>query len=106
MYDHVPKSVETSYEGKAAILMNQEVRTDRSIPNNKPDNIIRDNKIGTDMLIDVTIPGDFKIQRPYIRNSAHVECESKSDTVNNRGDWNHFNITHIIPQQHTRKARN
>ena len=25
-------------------------------------------------------------------NSAHVECESWSDTGNNRGEWNHFKI--------------
>jgi hypothetical protein len=24
-----------------------------------------------------------------------VECESKSDTGNNRGDWKHFKITHL-----------
>jgi len=39
-------------------------------------------------------------------NSAHVEYESKSDTGNNRGDWNHFKIAQIIPEQHTGKARN
>jgi hypothetical protein len=27
-YDHVPKSVETSHEGKVTILRNQQVRTD------------------------------------------------------------------------------
>jgi len=34
------------------------VRTDRTIPNQKPDIIIRDNKEGTSMLIDAAIPGD------------------------------------------------
>jgi len=57
-YDHVPKSVETSHKAKVTILWNQQVRTDRTIPNNKPDIIIRDNKKGTCMLIDVAIPGD------------------------------------------------
>ena len=37
--EHVPKSVETSQEGKVTILWNQLVQTDRTIPNNKPDNI-------------------------------------------------------------------
>ena len=41
-YEHVPKSVETSEEGKVTMLWNQQVQTDRTIPNNKPD-IIRDN---------------------------------------------------------------
>ena len=39
-------------------------------------------------------------------NSAHVESESKGDTGNNRGDWDHFRITQTAPEQHTRKARN
>ena len=43
-YEHVPKSVETSQEGKVAILWNQQVETDRTIPNSKPDIIIRDNE--------------------------------------------------------------
>jgi hypothetical protein len=37
---------------------------------------------------------------------AHVECGSKSVTSYNRGDWNHFKITQIIPEQHTGKERN
>ena len=50
-YDHVSKSVETSHEGKVAILWNQQVRDDRTLPNNKPDIIVPDNKQGTRMLI-------------------------------------------------------
>jgi hypothetical protein len=42
-YEHVPKSVETSQGGKVTILCNQQMQTDRTIPNNKPDIIIRDN---------------------------------------------------------------
>ena len=49
---------------------------------------------------------DFKIQRPYNRNRAHVEYKSISDTSNNRDDWNHFKIILKIPEQHTGKARN
>ena len=36
----------------------------------------------------------------------HVECESKNDNGNNRGDWNHVKITQTIPGQHSRKAQN
>ena len=43
-YDRVPESVETSDESKVTILWNQQMRTDRTIPNHKPDIIIRDNK--------------------------------------------------------------
>jgi hypothetical protein len=35
-YDHVPKSVETSHKGKVTILWNQQVQTNRTIPNNQP----------------------------------------------------------------------
>jgi hypothetical protein len=37
------------------------VQTDRTIPNNKPDIIIRDNEKGTCMLIDVAIPEDRNV---------------------------------------------
>jgi hypothetical protein len=57
-YEHVPRSVETSEVGKVTILWNQQVQTDRTIPNNKPYIMIRDNEKGTCMQIDVAIPGD------------------------------------------------
>jgi hypothetical protein len=59
--DHVPKSVEISHNGKIAILWNQQVRSDRTRPNNKPDIIIRDNNQGTCMLIDIAITGDRNV---------------------------------------------
>jgi len=37
------------------------VQTDRTIPNNKPDIIIRDNETGTCMSIDVAISGDRNV---------------------------------------------
>jgi hypothetical protein len=99
-YEHVPKSVETSQMGKVTVLWNQQVQTDRTIPNNKPGIIIRDNEKGTCMLIDVAIPGDRnvikkeaeRILKRYNRNTAHVECKNKADASNNRGNWNHFKI--------------
>ena len=77
---------------------------------------MRDNKQGTCMAIDDEISFRqkcyqerslevLKIQGPYNRNSAHVECERKSDTGNNRGDWNHLNTIQTEPEQHTAKAR-
>ena len=57
-YEHVPKSVQTSQGGKVTILWNQQIQTDKIIPNNKPDIIIRDNEKGTCMLIDVEISGE------------------------------------------------
>jgi hypothetical protein len=46
-YEHVPESTETSREGKVTVFWNQQVQTDRTIPNNKPDIIIRDNEKAT-----------------------------------------------------------
>jgi hypothetical protein len=43
-YKHVPNSVATNQGGKVNILWNQQVQTERIIPNNKPDIIIRDNE--------------------------------------------------------------
>jgi hypothetical protein len=44
LYEHVPKSPDTSKVGKVTILLNQQVQTDRTIPHNKPDIIMRDNE--------------------------------------------------------------
>jgi hypothetical protein len=60
-YEHVPKSVETSQEGKVTILWNQQIQTDRTIPNNKPVIVIHDYEKGTCMLLDVAIPGDRNV---------------------------------------------
>jgi hypothetical protein len=49
-YEHVPNSVVTNQGGKVTILWNQQVQTGRTIPNNKPDIIIRDNEKRTCML--------------------------------------------------------
>jgi hypothetical protein len=57
-YKLVPKSIETNQGSKVNILWNKQMQTDRTIPNNKPDIIIRDNKKRTCMLIDAAISGD------------------------------------------------
>ena len=54
-------TVETSQGGKVIILWNQKAQTDRTIPNNKPGIIIRDNEKGTCMLKDVAILGDINM---------------------------------------------
>jgi hypothetical protein len=72
-YDHVPKSVETSHEGKVTIQWIRQVRTDRTIPNIKPDIITRDNKQGTCMLIDVAIPGDRNVIKKNLRRFKNVK---------------------------------
>jgi len=62
-YEHVPKSGETSQGGKVTILWNQQVQTDRNIPQNKPDIIICDNEKGTCMLIDAALSGDRNVTK-------------------------------------------
>jgi hypothetical protein len=53
--------VETSRGGKVTILWNQQIQTDRTIPNNKPDIVKRENQKGTCMLIEYAIPGDRNV---------------------------------------------
>ena len=48
-----------------------------------------------------TVSKTSKQQQTYNRNTAYVECKSKSDA-----NWNHLQIVQKIPQQHTGKARN
>ena len=51
----------TGQGGDVTILWTQQVQTDRTIPNNKPNIIIRDNQKRTCMLIDVAISGDRNV---------------------------------------------
>jgi hypothetical protein len=83
-YEHVPKSVETSQEGKVTILWNQQVQTDRTIRNNKPDIITRGNEKGTCMLIDVAISGE----RNVIKQEAEKILKYKDLTIEIQGMWN------------------
>jgi len=83
-YEHVPKSVETNQAGKVNILWNQQIQTDRTIPNNKPDIIIRDNENGTCVLIDVAISGD----RNVIKKEAEKILKYKDLTIEIQRMWN------------------
>ena len=89
-YEHVPKSVETGHEGNVTILWNQ-VQTDRTIPKNKPDIIIRDNEKRTCRLIDVAISGD----RNMIKKEAEKILKYKDLTVETHCMWNAK--TKVIP---------
>jgi hypothetical protein len=83
-YEHVPKSIETVQGGNVIILWNQQVQTDRTIPNNKPDIIFRDNKKRTCMLIDVAILGD----RNVIKKEAEKILKYKDLTIEIQRMWN------------------
>ena len=83
-YEHVPKSLETSQGGKVTILWNQQAQTDRTIPNNKPDIIIRDNENGTCMLMDVAISGE----RNVIKKEVEKILKYKDLTAEIQRMWN------------------
>ena len=71
-------------EAQVTILCNQQVQTDRTIPNNKPDIIVRDNEKETCMLIDVAISGD----RNVIKKEAEKVLKYKDLTVEIQRMWN------------------
>jgi len=83
-YEHVPKSVETSQGDKVTILWNQQIQIVRTIPNNKPDIIIRDNEKGTCMLIDVAISGDRNVNK----KEAEKILKYKDLTIEIQRTWN------------------
>jgi hypothetical protein len=83
-YEHIPKSVETGQGGNVTILWNQQVQTDGTIPNNKPDIIIRDNEKRTCMLIDVAISED----RNMIKKEAEKILKYKDLTIEIQRMWN------------------
>ena len=66
-------------------MWNQQVRTDRTIPNNKPNIIIRDNEKRTCILIDVAISGDSN----EIKKEAEEILKYKDITIEiQRSVWN------------------
>ena len=65
-------------------MWNQQVQTDRTILNNKPDIIIRDNEKGTCLLIDVAISGD----RNVIKKEAEIILKYKDLTTEIQRMWN------------------
>jgi hypothetical protein len=81
MYQNWPKK---SHEVKVTTLWNQQVRTDRTIPNNKLDIIIHDNKKGTSMSIDVAICGD----RNVIKKEAEKILKCKYLVIEIQDMWN------------------
>jgi len=90
----VPKLVETSQGSKVTILLNQQVQTDGTVPNNKPDIIIRDNEMGIYMLIDVAISGD----RNMIKKEAEKIVKYEDLKIEIQRMWNVKTVkTKVIP---------
>jgi hypothetical protein len=90
-YEHVPNSVQTAHEGKVSTLWTQQIQTDRTIHNNKPDIIIRDHEKGTFVLIDVAVSGD----RSVVKNEAEKILKHKDLTIEIQRMWNVK--TNVIP---------
>jgi hypothetical protein len=90
-YEHVPKSLKTNQGGKVTMLWNQQVQTDRTVPNNKPDIVTRDYEKGTCMLIDVAISGD----RNVIKKEAEKILKYEDLTIEMQRVWNIK--TRVIP---------
>ena len=113
---HIPKLAETSPEGNVMILCNQQVLSNRTIPNNKLDIIIHDDEKGTRMLIDAANSGDKNVikkegkeilkYKDLIIEIQRMWNVKTNDTSNKRSNWNHFKIIQKIPEQHTGKTRN
>jgi hypothetical protein len=87
----------------------------RNMPNNKLDIAIRDNEKGTGVLTDVAISGERNVIKQEAENTLKYKdltiyiqslwkCKNKSDTSNNRGDWNHLKIIQKIPERHNWKV--
>jgi hypothetical protein len=69
--------------GEVTILWNQQVKTNRAIPNNKP-GIIISNEKRTCMLIDVAIPGDGNV----IKKEAEKILKYKYLVIEIQRMWN------------------
>jgi hypothetical protein len=82
-YEYVPKSVETSRENKVAVLWNQQVTTERTICNSKPDIIVSDNEKGTCMFIDFAISRD----RNVIKKAAEKLLKYKDLRIEIQRVW-------------------
>jgi hypothetical protein len=65
-------------------MWNQQVQTDRTLPNNKPGIIICDNEKRTCILIDVAISGDINV----IKKEAEKILKYKDFTIEIQRMWN------------------
>jgi hypothetical protein len=80
-------------QGKVTRLSKQQVQTDRNIPSNNPDIIIRDSEKGTHTLIDDVISGD----RNVIKKEAGNILKYSDLITEIQHTWNvKANVTSII----------
>jgi hypothetical protein len=76
------QTAETSYESKVTTQI--QVRSNRTISNNKSDNIIRNNEEGTYLLIGVSISADGNV----IKREAKNILKYKDLTTEIQNTWN------------------
>lgn len=77
-YQHKPDRVMENDE--VTILWDSQIQTDRHIPCNKPDIVIKEKKTRKCVMIDVSIPSDYNIQRKATEKMSkyvdlQIECE-------------------------------
>lgn len=58
-YQHIPNKVTTSEE--VTVLWDMQIQTDRHIPANKPDIVIRDKRTSQCYIVDVSVPADGNV---------------------------------------------
>ena len=96
--------VNKSHDGNVCVLWNQKLLTDRTIPNNKSDFIIRDNKQGTFLLINFAVPRNGKVIKREAEKILQYKdliieiqrmwnVEEKVIPVIIGANWNHLKIT-------------
>ena len=75
--NHVVRRFEYVEKLYVTVLWNQQVQSDRAIPNNKPDIVIHVNEKGTCMLIDVAVSGDMNM----IKKEREKTLKDKDTTL-------------------------
>ena len=77
-YEHKPDRVMEN--DQVTVLWDSQVHTDRHIPCNKPDIVIKEKKTDTCLLIDVAVPSDYNIQKKVTEKlnkyvDLQIECQ-------------------------------
>jgi len=88
-YEHKPERVMEN--DKATILLDSQIITDRHIPFNKPDKVIKDHETNKCLIIDVAIPSDYNIQKKITEKlSKYIDLQIECQRM-----WNM--TTEVIP---------
>ena len=91
--------------GRVASLQTQQMKSDRTIPNNKPDITMRHNEKGTCLVIDNVFSGDRTVIKKEaekilkyenIRTEIEIMQKNRSDTIIKRGNCNDLKVIHKI----------